>query len=287
MHVASRRTVRVRAVVDATGRQGLLARKFALRSRRTEARQCRGLLALRGRSAARGRPAERHPHRRPRRRRLVLADSDQRRADQRRRGGAQVDLHAAAARLAGRDARAGDRRHAGGRRADARRPPRVAGAGREGLLLQRLGLRRRALDPRRRRRLVPRPGLLHRRLDRHGVRHRSGERARSGARPQRLLGAAPSPVSRAGRSSASRSSAASCWRSTPPSSAISSSSPIPRPFIFRAVVTVLAGNWRPRLWTRFLIEIFFVFVELQRRFKISPPLFRRDAAAGYPTRGPA
>ena len=63
--------------------------------------------------------------------------------------------------------------------------------------------------------------------------------------------------------------------------------PDPPPMIFRAVVTVLAGNWRPRLWTRFLIEIFFLFVELQRRFKISPPLFRRDAAAGYPTRGPA
>ena len=75
---ASRRTVRVRAVVDATGRQGLLARKFALRSRRTEARQRRGLLAFRGRAPPRGRPAERHPYRRPRRRRLVLADTDQR-----------------------------------------------------------------------------------------------------------------------------------------------------------------------------------------------------------------
>ena len=63
--------------------------------------------------------------------------------------------------------------------------------------------------------------------------------------------------------------------------------PDPPAVIFRAVVTVLAGNWRPSLWTRLMIEIFFVFVELQRRFKISPPLFRRDAAAGYPTRGPA
>ena len=32
---------------------------------------------------------------------------------------------------------------------------------------------------------------------------------------------------------------------------------------------------------------FFLFVALQRRFKISPPLFRRDATAGYPPRGPA
>ena len=63
--------------------------------------------------------------------------------------------------------------------------------------------------------------------------------------------------------------------------------PDPPPMIFSAVVTVLAGNWRPRLWTRLLIEIFFLFVELQRRFRISPALFRRDAAAGYPPRGAA
>ena len=63
--------------------------------------------------------------------------------------------------------------------------------------------------------------------------------------------------------------------------------PEPPRMIFRAVVTVLAGNWRPRPWTRFLVEIFFLFVALQRRFRFSPPLFRRDAAAGYPSRGPA
>jgi flavin-dependent dehydrogenase len=63
--------------------------------------------------------------------------------------------------------------------------------------------------------------------------------------------------------------------------------PDPPRLIFRAVVTILAGNWRPSLWTRFLVEVFFGFVELQRRFRISPSLFRRDAAAGYPTREPA
>jgi len=63
--------------------------------------------------------------------------------------------------------------------------------------------------------------------------------------------------------------------------------PEPPRLIFRAVVTILAGNWRPSLWTRLLVEVFFVFVAMQRRFTFSPPLFRRDSAAGYPARGPA
>jgi len=51
---------------------------------------------------------------------------------------------------------------------------------------------------------------------------------------------------------------------------------------FRAVVTVLAGNWRPRLRTRLLIEIFFLVVGLQRRFALVPRLVARGSGAGFP-----
>jgi 2-polyprenyl-6-methoxyphenol hydroxylase-like FAD-dependent oxidoreductase len=53
--------------------------------------------------------------------------------------------------------------------------------------------------------------------------------------------------------------------------------------IFRAVVTVLAGRWRPGPWDRLLIRVFFLFVALQRRLAISPRAHRRGAAAGYST----
>ena len=52
----ARRTVRARALVDATGRHGLLAKKFDLRARRAAARQRRDLRSLLGRAAAAGRP---------------------------------------------------------------------------------------------------------------------------------------------------------------------------------------------------------------------------------------
>jgi FADH2-dependent halogenase len=52
--------------------------------------------------------------------------------------------------------------------------------------------------------------------------------------------------------------------------------------LFRAVVTVLAGNWRPSLRTRALIGCFFGLVAVQRRFRLAPWLSRRDAAAGFP-----
>lgn len=60
-------------------------------------------------------------------------------------------------------------------------------------------------------------------------------------------------------------------------------SPNPPPVLFRAIVTVLAGNWNPSLWTRSMNRIFFAFVALQRRFSPSTRMFRRDAEAGYPT----
>jgi flavin-dependent dehydrogenase len=58
-------------------------------------------------------------------------------------------------------------------------------------------------------------------------------------------------------------------------------SPDPPPRIFRAVVTVLAGNWQPRLGTRLLVELFFTLVALQRRFGLSRKLAPRDAGAGF------
>lgn len=57
--------------------------------------------------------------------------------------------------------------------------------------------------------------------------------------------------------------------------------PGPPPILFRAVVTVLGGKWRPRFVTRRLIDLFFFFVRLQRRFRLVQPLVRRDPAAGF------
>ena len=59
-------------------------------------------------------------------------------------------------------------------------------------------------------------------------------------------------------------------------------SPEPPPLIFRSVVTMLAGKWNASLWTRFLNQLFFGMVSIQKRFKIARPIFRRDRDAGYP-----
>lgn len=63
--------------------------------------------------------------------------------------------------------------------------------------------------------------------------------------------------------------------------------PNPPATIFRSVVTVLAGNWEPDPWRRLLAEVFFASVALQRRFPRGRTRFRRDGAAGYPPRHPA
>ncbi len=55
----------------------------------------------------------------------------------------------------------------------------------------------------------------------------------------------------------------------------------PRP-IFRAVVTVLSGRWNSSLRTRLLNHLFFGLVGIQKRFAITRSRFRRDAKAGYP-----
>jgi len=60
-------------------------------------------------------------------------------------------------------------------------------------------------------------------------------------------------------------------------------SPHPPKLVFRSVVTMLAGKWNASLWTRFLNQLFFGIVWIQKRFNITRPVFRRDRDAGYPT----
>jgi flavin-dependent dehydrogenase len=61
-------------------------------------------------------------------------------------------------------------------------------------------------------------------------------------------------------------------------------SPRPQRLVFRSVVTMLAGKWNASLWTRFLNQLFFGIVSIQKRFNITRgPVFRRDRDAGYPT----
>lgn len=61
------------------------------------------------------------------------------------------------------------------------------------------------------------------------------------------------------------------------------------PFGMReAVISVLAGNWRPRLVTRLRIALFFAAVALQRRVEIAPRLVELDGSARpAPTRSPS
>src|SRR6266576_3175301 len=58
--------------------------------------------------------------------------------------------------------------------------------------------------------------------------------------------------------------------------------PHPPKLIFRAVVTILAGRWNASLKTRFLNNLFFFVVAVQKRLSLGKVRFRRDAAAGYP-----
>jgi len=57
--------------------------------------------------------------------------------------------------------------------------------------------------------------------------------------------------------------------------------------LFRAVVTVLAGVWRPRLRTRLQLELFFLAVALQRRFELVPRLVPRGGEAAAHASRPA
>jgi flavin-dependent dehydrogenase len=60
-------------------------------------------------------------------------------------------------------------------------------------------------------------------------------------------------------------------------------SPEPPTLIFRSVVTILAGKWNASLWTRFLNQLFFGIISIQKRFNVTGCAFRRDREAGYPT----
>jgi len=59
-------------------------------------------------------------------------------------------------------------------------------------------------------------------------------------------------------------------------------SPEPPTLIFQSVVTVLAGRWNARLWTRLLNQLFFGLVSMQKHFNMGWRAFRRDPDAGYP-----
>jgi flavin-dependent dehydrogenase len=59
-------------------------------------------------------------------------------------------------------------------------------------------------------------------------------------------------------------------------------SPEPPKLIFRSVTTVLAGKWNSSLWTRFLNQLFFGIIWIQKRLNIARRVFRRDRDAGYP-----
>jgi flavin-dependent dehydrogenase len=59
-------------------------------------------------------------------------------------------------------------------------------------------------------------------------------------------------------------------------------SPEPPTLIFRSVATMLAGRWNASLWTRFLNQLFFGMISIQKRLNITRPAFRRDREAGYP-----
>lgn len=59
-------------------------------------------------------------------------------------------------------------------------------------------------------------------------------------------------------------------------------SPEPPTLIFRSVATILAGKWNATLWTRFLNHLFFGLVWIQKHFNLTHLNFRRDRDAGYP-----
>jgi flavin-dependent dehydrogenase len=60
-------------------------------------------------------------------------------------------------------------------------------------------------------------------------------------------------------------------------------SPRPPDLLFRSVVTILAGKWNASLRTRFLNRLFFGLVSIQKHLNVTRLNFRRDPDAGYPT----
>lgn len=64
-------------------------------------------------------------------------------------------------------------------------------------------------------------------------------------------------------------------------------SPDPPRHIFRAVVTVFAGGWRPSWTTRFWVAMFFISVRLQARFRFAPSLHLDGVPAQSSSGAPA
>ena len=220
--------------------------------RRAAARQPGAVFsALFRRSTAGGTSRRRYPHRRARGPGVVLADSNFRRADERRGRAAEVRGPGALQGIEpGALLDSDDCGHVRRSREPAGvGPARVASAGRKGLLVRLARVRRRSLGARGRRRIVSRSGVLDRRRNRAGVRSRSGAggRCRSGdRRSPRSGGSAPSSaVSQCRKRCIVPSVASSSWGSTRRSFAICSSPKSRRRRMFRALVTVFAGYWRP------------------------------------------
>ena len=63
-------------------------------------------------------------------------------------------------------------------------------------------------------------------------------------------------------------------------------SPEPPSLIFRSVVTMLAGKWNASLRTRFLNQLFFGMVSIQKHFKIAPPFFGAAETPVIPAKCP-
>lgn len=59
--------------------------------------------------------------------------------------------------------------------------------------------------------------------------------------------------------------------------------PNPPKRMFQAIVTILAGRWNASRHTRWMNHLFFVVVALQKRFALVRRRFSRDDTAGYPT----
>ena len=166
--------------------------------------------------------------------------------------------------------RALPRGHAERGAAPRRRPARHAGPLRRRLLVPRDCAGRRPVGRGRRRGRVPRPDLLDRRA--------AGHAGRAGARPRRSTRASAtatspgvaSPPTSASCGPATITSGASPSASTIRTSATSGSAGRNRLGIFRAVLSVLAGNWRPSLAVRLPDPPVLPLVALQRVLPIAP-----------------
>ena len=254
-----------------SGRGALLSRKFELRVDEPRLANVAVFSHYSGVPRPRRPARRRHPHRRARRSRLVLADPDFGRADERWRRPAERPR-------CGRS-RPWTQRRCSSARSPRRRPSRVCCRTRGGS--GRCASRRTSRSVR-----APTPaigGCWPATPDHFSIRSsRPAWRSRSsrGSRP----GAADGGWPRRGRSVAAARSRRYARRQrqryasfrrfvvgfyTPEfRDLFFAENPSPR--MFRALVTVFAGYWRPALGTRLWIAVFFQLVRLQRVFRLVP-----------------